>query len=228
MQNPRMFMAPEMPLQVVRSLAFNLSPHVKRTSISRDHFGLCVYMNWATSIRFSRDSCIEFLDDGFLLLGSEPHDFRGWAGAPAIRMGAGSRIECRGFNSVGRGSLVRVLPGGLLRLNGGRSLTAGNNMIVAGDSVTIGRGCQIAWGVTICDSDSHRLYEAGVAKPDTGPIIIGDHVWIGMNATILKGVTIGDGAVVAAGSVVTRDVPPSALAAGNPARIVKSEVDFRD
>jgi len=58
------------------------------------------------------------------------------------------------------------------------------------------------------------------------PIIIGDHVWIGMNVTVLKGVTIGDGAVVAAGSMVTKDVPPHSLVAGVPAKVVKTDVEW--
>jgi maltose O-acetyltransferase len=54
------------------------------------------------------------------------------------------------------------------------------------------------------------------------PIRIGDGVWIGGGAIILPGVTIGDGSVVGAGSIVTRDVPPGSVAAGNPARIIRS------
>ena len=53
------------------------------------------------------------------------------------------------------------------------------------------------------------------------PTIIGPHAWVGINVTILPGVTIGEGAIVAAGSVVTHDVPPRTLAAGVPARVVK-------
>ena len=58
------------------------------------------------------------------------------------------------------------------------------------------------------------------------PIVIGDHVWIGTNAIVLKGVTIGDGAVIAAGAVVTRDVPAHSLAAGVPARVIRSDVHW--
>ena len=53
------------------------------------------------------------------------------------------------------------------------------------------------------------------------PIVIGDDVWIGACAIILKGVTINNGAVIAAGAVVTKDVEPYAIVAGNPARIIK-------
>ena len=54
-----------------------------------------------------------------------------------------------------------------------------------------------------------------------GPVIIGNDVWIGDKATILPGVTIGDGAVIAANAVVTKDVPAYSVVAGNPAKIVK-------
>jgi acetyltransferase-like isoleucine patch superfamily enzyme len=54
----------------------------------------------------------------------------------------------------------------------------------------------------------------------------GNHVWIGMRAMILKGVTIGDGAVVAAGAVVTRDVPARALVGGVPARVLRNDVEW--
>jgi carbonic anhydrase/acetyltransferase-like protein (isoleucine patch superfamily) len=54
-----------------------------------------------------------------------------------------------------------------------------------------------------------------------GSIVVGNDVWVGTRAIILSGVTIGDGAIVAAGSVVTKDVPPYAIVAGNPARLIR-------
>lgn len=58
------------------------------------------------------------------------------------------------------------------------------------------------------------------ALSSKGPIIIGNNVWIGDRATILGGVTIGDGAIIAAGAVVTKDVPAAAIVVGNPGRII--------
>ena len=97
--------------------------------------------------------------------------------------------------------------------------------IHAGQSVTIGDGCDISWDCCIMDRDYHKL---GTEREVFRPVTIGNHVWIGCKATILKGVTVGDGAVIAAGSVVTRDVPPRCLVGGNPARVLKEEVEWKE
>jgi acetyltransferase-like isoleucine patch superfamily enzyme len=93
-----------------------------------------------------------------------------------------------------------------------------NTEIVAAQAVTIGRDCNIARDVIIMDTDQHELPGAGLV---VRPVAIEDRVWIGARAIILKGVTVGHDAVVAAGSVVTRDVPPRTVAAGVPARVVR-------
>ena len=90
--------------------------------------------------------------------------------------------------------------------------------------VTIGNHVNLAQGITVtalnhnfADKD-HRIDEQGVS---THPVMIGDDIWIGANAVILPGVTIGNHSVVAAGAVVTKDVPPHSLVAGVPAKKIK-------
>ena len=92
--------------------------------------------------------------------------------------------------------------------------------------ISIGRDTMVGPNCVITDSDFHAHWPAETrhVEPafelDRG-VSIGANVWIGMNSLILKGVTVGDGAIVAAGSVVVRDVPPKAVVAGVPARVVK-------
>lgn len=107
-------------------------------------------------------------------------------------------------------------------------------------SITIGNNTAVADHVIIIDNNNHpvnpidRHYmqmtpsgsiERSWVNSDSAPIIIGNDCWIGQYSRICKGVTIGDGAVVAANSVVTKDVPPNSIAAGNPAKIVKTNID---
>lgn len=105
------------------------------------------------------------------------------------------------------------------------------------DTVKIGKFCSIASGVKILGGGNHRiqrvtsyplkyvlLYNMRKRTEDCsvsrGPTLVGSDVWMGINAIVLSGVTIGDGAVVGAGAVVSKDVPPYAIVAGNPAKLV--------
>ncbi|NCI49091.1 acyltransferase [Sediminibacterium roseum] len=116
------------------------------------------------------------------------------------------------------------------------SYVADNTKIWSGNSISIGDRVFISFGVNIHDYDAHsisaknrheqfkdifitgRLLPLGDIK--SKPIVIEDDAWVGFNASILKGVTIGRGAIVAAGAVVTHDVEPFTIVAGNPARTV--------
>ncbi|MEA3491790.1 MAG: acyltransferase, partial [Campylobacterota bacterium] len=117
----------------------------------------------------------------------------------------------------------RIYTGHTISINSGATLILGDNSycdngltLACFDRIEIGDDVFIAENVTIRDSDNHTL---DGDKPSS-PIKIGDNVWIGVNVTILKGVTIGDGAVVAAGSIVTSDVLSGALVSGFPATVV--------
>ncbi len=100
--------------------------------------------------------------------------------------------------------------------------------IIVGDQIHIGRHVRIANHVMLNGYDGHPLDPLARARNDppgderAGTIVICDYAWVGDGATVLKGVTVGRGAIVAARSVVTRDVPELAVVAGNPARLVRS------
>lgn len=121
----------------------------------------------------------------------------------------------------------------------------GASTFISRSSIVVGNNVTIAWGCTIYDHDSHSLdyrerrkdiddelsdlrdKQNMVAHKNWGvvnsrSIKICDDAWIGMNCIILKGVTVGEGAVVGAGSVVTKDVPAWTVVAGNPAKVVKT------
>lgn len=116
----------------------------------------------------------------------------------------------------------------------GKNITIGKDVFINSGchfqdqgGITIGDGSLIGHNVVLA-TVNHDLNPENNRKNHYAPITIGNHVWIGSNATILPGVTIGDWAVVAAGAVVTKDVPPYTVVGGVPAkvlRMIKSESD---
>jgi acetyltransferase-like isoleucine patch superfamily enzyme len=92
--------------------------------------------------------------------------------------------------------------------------------IVATHSIEIGDDCLIGDLVAIFDSDYHPMEPSRPTR--TAPVRLGVNVWVGRSATILPGVTIGDHAVIAAGSIVTGDIPARTVAAGAPARPIRT------
>ncbi len=105
---------------------------------------------------------------------------------------------------------------------------------VVGRSITIGSDVRLAAGVTLREASGHplnparRAEGAAAAAETVRPIVIGDGAWVGAEATILAGVRVGKGAVVATCAVVTRDVPDNVVVAGNPARVVREDLDRAD
>lgn len=149
-----------------------------------------------------------------------------------------------GINSLLGCNLIFEKDTGFVSI-GDRTYIAGGTNIISINNVVIGNDVTIAWGCTIYDHNSHSIYwsersndtlqciedyrQTGnfIQNKDwtnvkSAPIKICDKVWIGFDCTILKGVTIGEGAVIGARSVITKDVPPYTVVAGNPARVVKS------
>jgi acetyltransferase-like isoleucine patch superfamily enzyme len=113
-----------------------------------------------------------------------------------------------------------TLPGGHLEVGNNVFINYGSSL-VSSAHLKIGDDCLIGTHVMVMDCDFHRVEDK--AWDTTGqPIILEDRVWLGNRCMVLKGVRIGHDAVVAAGSVVTRDVPPRSVVAGVPARVVRT------
>ena len=93
--------------------------------------------------------------------------------------------------------------------------------IMSATAVTMGDGCMTAQNVSISDSDWHGLYDRSLPVGNTQAVTIRNNVWIGDSAIVCKGVSIGDNAVIGAGSIVVKDIPANAIAAGNPATVIK-------
>lgn len=109
----------------------------------------------------------------------------------------------------------------------GKNITIGKNVFVNTGctfqdrgGITIGDGTQIGQNVVLCTLN-HGIppEERHITYPS--PIVIGENVWIGASATIIPGVTVGDNAIIAAGAVVTKDVPANAIVAGVPAHVIR-------
>jgi acetyltransferase-like isoleucine patch superfamily enzyme len=113
---------------------------------------------------------------------------------------------------------IAVFKGGEISV--GRNTFINGARIASKSKIVIGDGVHIGPEVLIMDTDFHDVNDLN-SEGGASPVIIGNHVWIATRAIILKGVTIGDGAVIAAGAVVTKDVPAGTIVAGVPARVIK-------
>lgn len=132
------------------------------------------------------------------------------------------------------GNYVRIWPDVKLSVQGKESpavLVIGDNVSIGdrteihcGKNISIGDNTLISWDCCILDRDYHAF---NAQNEVTKGVIIGKNIWVGCRSMILKGVTIGDGAVIAAGSVVTKDVPEKCLVAGNPAKIIATNVTWK-
>lgn len=129
-----------------------------------------------------------------------------------FELGANSTIEDFSAINNGVGSVII----------GARTKIGLSNTIIG--PVTIGNDIRLAQNITLSGLNHNYedikipIHKQGVS---TAPISIEDNSWIGANVVVLAGVTIGKHAIVAAGSIVTKDIPPFSIAAGNPARIIK-------
>jgi acetyltransferase-like isoleucine patch superfamily enzyme len=141
-----------------------------------------------------------------------------------------------GRNTHIRGQLLVFKYGGNIKI-GSDCYVGDGSRIWSGESVTIGNNVLISHNVSIVDTNAHEInhFERSERYKElikngpwehkgsitTSPVIINDYVWISFGVIVLKGVTIGEGSIIAAGAVVTKDVAPFTMVAGNPAVVVK-------
>lgn len=150
------------------------------------------------------------------------------------KLGGGKFISIGAYSDVQQFTYLTAWPGH--NANGRKpEIIIGNdchigafNHITCIDSIIIGDGFVSGKWVTITDNGHGGTSKEDMMLPvskrpivSKGPIRIGKNVWVGDKATILAGVTIGDGSIIAANSVITKDVPPYSVVAGSPAKIIK-------
>lgn len=142
----------------------------------------------------------------------------------SLEIGAGSIVEA---------NLVAEREGASIVI--GRNTFIGSSLIASAARIEVGDDVLISWGCTIADHNSHAIGWAQRKQDvkdwyqgkkdwthvEIKPIKIGNKSWLGLNVIVLKGVEIGEGAVVAAGSVVVKNVPPWTIVAGNPAKVIR-------
>jgi acetyltransferase-like isoleucine patch superfamily enzyme len=194
-----------------------------------------IKMRWAVWNEFRRLLCWPYIRAYFLIHGiSWGLDWR-IIGAPIIQRYPGSRIRL-GDRLIMRSwrtsnPVAPYHPVFLSTRSAGAEIIIGDNFgitggsVVAQEKVIIGNRVLIGGNCLITDTDFHPLdSKARVEQPKDAPSLpveIGDDVFIGTQTIILKGTRIGNGSIIGAGSVVAGDIPPGAVAAGNPAQIIR-------
>lgn len=126
--------------------------------------------------------------------------------------------------------LLRLIHGGGLIAIGARTLIVEAKLISyeVGTKIVIGEDCLISSGVQAWTGDSHSIIDAKTGKRINygRDITVANNVWIGYEALLLKGATVGHGSILGAKTVLSKKISPQCLAAGNPAKVIKSNVTW--
>jgi acetyltransferase-like isoleucine patch superfamily enzyme len=199
-----------------------LQVSVVRTLYLSTRFRRQIIVFRGTRVRLGAGARIVVSPGGRLMLGAD--DAGGGSGS--VHIGPDGRLVILGKVMIQRSARILVFPGARLEM-GHLTKVNCNAVVTCLDRITMGTSVGISWNTNILDGNAHVLIVAGVPRPRSEPIRIDDNAWIATGATVMGGVTVGAGAVVAAGSVVTADVPSRVVVAGNPARVIKTDVDWR-
>lgn len=172
-----------------------------------------------------RSSAVLNIDFGSRFAFNEPWFFSGSENGTLI-VGKNAELNVLGGEfSIKSGSFVEVKDGAKLILRGGGGYASRNLQIECREEIDIGASVAIGPDVIIRDNDGHPILNSPASV--SNKVKIGNKVWIGARSIILKGVTIGDGSIIAAGSIVTKDIPPMCLAAGSPAMVIRENTTWQ-
>ncbi|MCL6547010.1 MAG: hypothetical protein K6T61_17490 [Bryobacteraceae bacterium] len=158
-----------------------------------------------------------------------------------VEIGAGTKL---GVNATFRGDRNVISIGDACHLHGfvnvlcsdaylkiGRRTTMvqGSIQLHEPGSIVFGEDCMISSQVYVSLSDIHPIYDraSGQRLNPAASVTVGDHVWMGLRCLVMKGTEIGDGSVIAAGAIVSGEVPPNTIVAGVPARVVRQDIEWR-
>ena len=173
---------------------------------------------------------------------SKRHDFRVRIDGNnnTIDIGEGSRLKNTRIQVYGDNNHIIAEDGSKfdgpcsITLEGNATLYIGRNSGIRGVTFvlkdankTVGRNCMFSYDILVRNNDSHKVLDSeGNVTNQAQDIVINDHVWLCERSSILKGVTIGADSIIAFGAVVTKDCPPNSIMAGNPARVVKQDINW--
>lgn len=173
-------------------------------------------------------SGIIYGDDGLLAIDLDSDNPEYNKSKAVIRLDRNSKFFVEGRIAIRPTSFLRIHKNAVLKIEKNVLFTQ-NTQLFCFNEITIGEGTTIGHSSIIRDGDAHEILDNNntILNNKNNFIHIGRNCWICANAIILKGVTIGDNAIIAAGAVVTKDVPTGSIVAGNPAKIVKENINWR-
>jgi len=176
-----------------------------------------------TRIKIGTGSRVAISPGSFFLVG-----FVHYGATPtSIHLGRRATLSIDGTVLIRKGARLFVHDDACLEFRSGSGV-ADHTTVTCFDHILFEEGSGTSWCCNVLDTNGHVFVINGDPKPVSAPIHFAPEALVGSYCTVLPGVTIGEGAVVAAGSVVTKDVPPHCLAGGNPARVLSEDVTWSD
>jgi acetyltransferase-like isoleucine patch superfamily enzyme len=184
-------------------------------------FGGWFIVSRRTRIKIGRRSKVTIARGSFFFVG-----FVHYGPTPAaIHIGRDATLSVEGTVLIRKAARVFVHDGAHLEMHSGSGV-ADYTTVTCFDHIVFHEGSGTSWYCNVMDTNGHVVVVDGDPKPASAPIVFAPKALIGSFVTVLPGVTIGEGSLVAAGSVVTKDIPPHSLAGGNPAKILSQDVTW--